>query len=74
MHWFEHVAKEIFDKVFTVSATSNLPAECLYVRSNPLQAQTLASSTEQALPFRHGTIQRLAFDLFGFYTLPVSHG
>lgn len=51
MHWFEHVAKEIFDKVFTVSATSNLPAERLYVRSNPLQAETLASSTEQPFHF-----------------------
>lgn len=51
MHWFEHVAKETFDEVFTVSATSNLPAERLYVRSNPLQAETLASSTEQPFPF-----------------------
>lgn len=54
MHWFEHVAKETFDEVFTVSATSNLPAERLYVRSNPLQAsffETLTSSTEQPFHF-----------------------
>lgn len=55
MHWFEHVAKEIFDKVFTVSTTSNLPAGRLYVQSNPLQAKTLASSTEQ--PFHFATIR-----------------